>query len=106
EVVLEGRRRTGNVRSAVEKLPMDARAVSAERVIVDLDQALAARLGGHSEFVGLVHVLQILPTGRSDLSSSPRVPVELDLFPHSLHRLASGLVSDHSQSKLLEWLGL
>ena len=105
KVVLEGLfQKVASKRQPVaDKMEFEGRAVSPERVLVDIDDQFEARLGEHTEFYGFVHVLQ---PNRPDLVSTRRMAQHLSLLPRSFHRTAFAVVREHHESRLFDWLGM
>ena len=108
KVVLDGYwvRPAKRAHTELGRLELDGRAVTSELVLADIDDQAEAKLGGHLEFSGRVHVVQTVAGQARDLASSSKVLVRLDLLPRSLHRVAFELVKQHKESRLLDWLGL
>ncbi|MEK6606205.1 MAG: hypothetical protein AABZ30_00940, partial [Myxococcota bacterium] len=87
----------------IERLKVErpGRVLSRTRILVDADLA-AERALGRADFVGVVSVKQ----GETILSSSPRVPFELEFFPPSLRSATFGAVAWLGERRLEDWLGL
>jgi NADH:ubiquinone oxidoreductase subunit H len=83
-----------------------ARAVSADRVVVDADERLEQALGGyHVRVNSSVTVTQTVEGKSYANSSNPREPFDFDLFPRNLLNLA--IKWSHSNGgEIVDWLGM
>jgi NADH:ubiquinone oxidoreductase subunit H len=106
KVVLEGyfeKAKRKRLQAPLEKMELEGRAVSPERVLVDIDDQFEARLGEHTEFSGILHVQQ---ANRPDLTTSKKQALNLSLLARSFHRTAYQLVRERHESRLFDWLGM
>jgi hypothetical protein len=78
---------------------LHGRASGRHRVLVDIDEATAARVGGHAEYRG-----RVLLTAEG--LSARRDGVRLDLLPRGWRGLAAGLTRRLEEHDLLSWLGV
>jgi NADH-quinone oxidoreductase subunit H len=80
-----------------------AGSTSAERVLAPIGEPQERALGGHARFAGRVEISPTEPAGRANLLRS--APVELDLFPRSLRRVAEGTWEGLELERATAWLG-
>jgi NADH-quinone oxidoreductase subunit H len=81
-----------------------ARSKVAERILAPIGEPQERALGGHARFAGRVEVTAIEP-GPSRAGLLRSAPVELDLFPRSLRRIAEGTWQGVELKRATTWLG-
>ena len=80
-----------------------AGSTQADRILAPIGEPQERALGGHAHFRGRVEVTPAEPAGRAGLLRS--APVELDLFPRSLRRVAAGTWEGLELKRATAWLG-
>jgi NADH-quinone oxidoreductase subunit H len=73
----------------------------ADRILAVIDEPQERAVGGHARFSGRVEVT--VPEGRTAVLRS--APVELDLFPRTLRRVADGAGDRVELGRVTRWLG-
>ncbi len=85
-------------------LSLAGRAVTAERVLLDVDDAFLRAAGGPLRGPAGVSVVQ--QTARGPITHEARAPFALDLLPPTLRGLAERWTEGRAHAPLFAWLGL
>ncbi|MSP60754.1 MAG: NADH-quinone oxidoreductase subunit NuoH [Myxococcales bacterium] len=98
------------IKSGAVPLTVPGRAVARSRVLFDADRALERAIalqGGHLVVKTGITVEQTVEGQKKEFKSAASNPFEVDLFPHSLHKVAQKLADRASRAAgLWTWLGL
>ncbi len=87
-------------------LTFPARAVSRERVLVDVDDSFVRAVGAPARGPAMVRVVQPSATGGDPIMHTSRAPFALDLLPPTLRSVAERWTEGRPHAPLLHWLGL